>query len=150
MNTDYRVAEVELSYKNRVPYNERKMIQSSLDAYNLLLNNHDNDTIDYKETFKVLYLNQASQVVGCFTVSQGGITATCVDVRNVLQGALLTNAVAMILGHNHPSGSTRPSRDDERITGQITKAGELLNIRVLDHIIYTREHFYSFNDEGRR
>jgi DNA repair protein RadC len=55
----------------------------------------------------------------------------------------------MILGHNHPSGSTRPSRDDERITSQITKAGELLNIRVLDHIIYTREHFYSFNDEGR-
>ena len=149
MNNDYKVAEVELSYKNRVPYNERKKVQSSVDAYNLLVNNHDDDTIDYKETFKVLYLNQASQVVGCFTLSQGGITATCVDVRNVMQGALLTNAVAMILAHNHPSGNTRPSRDDDKITNQLVKAGELLNIRVIDLIIFTREGFYSFNDEGK-
>lgn len=149
MTTDYKVAEVELSYKNRVPYKERKKVQTSLDAYNLLINNHDDDTIDYKETFKVLYLNQASQVVGCFTLSQGGITSTCVDVRNILQGALLTNAVAMVLAHNHPSGNTRPSREDDKITNQISKAGELLNIKVLDHIIFTREDFYSYGDEGR-
>lgn len=149
MNTDYKVAEVELSYKNRVPYKERKKVSSSLDAYNLLINIHDDDTLDYTETFKVLYLNQASQVVGCSTVSKGGITATCVDVRNVMQGALLTNAVAMVLGHNHPSGNTSPSREDDRITSQVAKAGELLNIKVLDHIIFTREQFYSYNDEGR-
>ena len=149
MTTDYKVAEVELSYKNRVPYKERKKVQTSLDAYNLLINYHNDDTIDYKETFKVLYLNQASQVVGCFTLSQGGITSTCVDVRNILQGALLTNAVAMVLAHNHPSGNTRPSREDDRITNQVSKAGELLNIKVLDHIIFTREDFYSYNDEGR-
>lgn len=149
MTTDYKVAEVELSYKNRVPYKERKKVKTSLDAYNLLINNHDDDTIDYKETFKVLYLNQASQVVGCFTLSQGGITATCVDVRNVMQGALLTNAVAIVLGHNHPSGNVRPSKEDDRITNQVSKAGELLNIKVLDHIIFTREDFYSYNDEGR-
>jgi len=149
MTTDYKVAEVELSYKNRVPYKDRKKVLTSEDAYNLLVNNHDDDTIDYTETFKVLYLNQASQVVGCFTLSQGGITSTCVDVRNVMQGALLTNAIAMVLAHNHPSGNTRPSREDDRITNQITKAGELLNIRVLDHIIFTREQFYSYNDEGR-
>lgn len=149
MTTDYKVAEVELSYKNHVPYKERKKVQTSLDAYNLLINNHDDDTIDYKETFKVLYLNQASQVVGCFTLSQGGITSTCVDVRNILQGALLTNAVAMVLAHNHPSGNTRPSREDDKITNQVSKAGELLNIKVLDHIIFTREDFYSYGDEGR-
>ena len=149
MTANYKVAEVELSYKNRVPYKDRKKVLTSEDAYKLLVNIHDDDTIDYKETFKVLYLNQASQVVGCFTLSQGGITATCVDVRNVMQGALLTNAVAMVLAHNHPSGSTRPSREDDRITNQVTKAGELLNIRVLDHIIFTREQFYSYNDEGR-
>ena len=149
MTTDYKVVEVELSYKNRVPYKERKKVQTSLDAYNLLINNHDDDTIDYKETFKVLYLNQASQVVGCFTLSQGGITSTCVDVRNILQGALLTNAVAMVLAHNHPSGNTRPSREDDKITNQVSKAGELLNIKVLDHIIFTREDFYSYGDEGR-
>jgi len=149
MTTDYKVAEVELSYRNRVPSKDRKKVQTSADAYNILLNNHDDGTIDYTETFKVLYLNHAGQVVGCITVSKGGITATSVDVRNVLQGALLTNAVAMVLAHNHPSGSTRPSREDDRITSQISKAGELLNIKVLDHIIFTREHFYSYNDEGR-
>ena len=82
MNTDYIVAEVELSYRNRVPYKDRKKVVTSEDAYNILLNNHDDDTIDYTETFKVLYLNQASQVVGCNTISKGGITATCVDVRS--------------------------------------------------------------------
>ena len=149
MNTDFIVAEVELSYRNRVPYNERKKVLSSEDAYKLLLNNHDDDTIDYTETFKVLYLNHSSQVVGCKTLSTGGITATCVDVRNIMQGALLTNATAMVLGHNHPSGNTRPSREDDKITNQVVKAGELLNIKVFDHIIYTREQFYSYNDEGR-
>ena len=149
MNIDFRVAEVELKYKNKVPYKDRKKVLSSDDAYKLLLNNHDDDTIDYTETFKVLYLNQASQVVGCNTISKGGITATCVDVRNIMQGALLTNAVAMVLGHNHPSGNTRPSKEDDRTTDQIVKAGKLLDIRVLDHIIFTREDYYSFNDEGR-
>ena len=149
MNTDFIVAEVELSYRNRVPYKDRKKVLSSDDAYKLLLNNHDDDTIDYTETFKVLYLNQASQVVGCNTISKGGITGTSVDIRNIMQGALLTNAVAMVLGHNHPSGNTRPSKEDDRTTDQIVKAGKLLDIRVLDHIIFTREDYYSFNDEGR-
>ena len=54
-------------------------------------------------------MNQGCQVLGCFTISEGGITNTLADVRMMLQGALLTNAVAMVLAHNHPSGSTRPS-----------------------------------------
>ena len=66
-----------------------------------------------------------------------------------MQAALLTNATAMVLAHNHPSGSTRPSREDDKITNQVVKAGQLLNIQVVDHIIYTREQFYSYNDEGR-
>ena len=66
-----------------------------------------------------------------------------------MQGALLTNATAMVLAHNHPSGNTRPSREDDKITNQVVKAGQLLNIQVVDHIIYTREQFYSYNDEGR-
>lgn len=149
MNTDFRVAEVELSYKNNVPYNERKKIQCSDDAYRVLLNTHDDNTIDYTETFRVLYLNQSNQVLGIKTISTGGVTNSVVDVRTILQGALLTNAVAMILGHNHPSGNVKPSREDERITDQISKAAQMLNIRVLDHIVYTRENHFSFSDQGR-
>lgn len=149
MNTDYRVAEVELSYRNRVAKSKRKQILDSTTAYRVLRENFSDDTIDYKETFKVLYLNQACQVLGCSTISEGGITQTMADVRLILQGALLTNAVAMILAHNHPSGSTRPSREDDALTRRITEASKLLDIRVTDHIILTSEDFYSYNDEGR-
>ena len=67
----------------------------------------------------------------------------------ILQGALLTNAVAMVLAHNHPSGSTRPSRQDDEITRKVVDAARLLDIKVADHIILTSEDFYSYNDERR-
>ena len=149
MNTDFKVAEIALSYKNNIPYNERAKVSGSMDAFNILHDTHEDGTIDYTETFRVLYFNQSNQVLGCNTISKGGLTNTSVDVRTILQGALLTNAVAIILGHNHPSGNTRPSRDDEMVTQQIVKAAQMLDIRVLDHIIYTRENYYSFTDEGK-
>ena len=149
MNTDFRVAEVELSYRNRVPNKDRKRVMDSYSAYKILRNNFSDDTIDYRETFKVLYLNQNCQVLGCFTISEGGITNTLADVRMILQGALLTNAVAMVLAHNHPSGSTRPSRQDDELTRKVVDAARLLDIKVADHIILTSENFYSYNDEGR-
>lgn len=149
MNTDYKVAEVELSYKNRVPYKDRKQVTDSYSAYKILRNSFPDGTIDYKETFKVLYMNQNCQVLGCSTISEGGITKTLADVRLILQGALLTNAVAMILAHNHPSGNTRPSRQDDELTRKIRDAAKLLDIHVADHIILTDEEFYSYNDEGR-
>jgi DNA repair protein RadC len=114
-----------------------------------LRNNFSDDTIDYRETFKVLYLNQNCQILGCFTISEGGITNTLADVRMILQGALLTNAVAMILAHNHPSGSIRPSRQDDALTRKIVEAANLMDIKVNDHIILTNEEFYSYCDEGR-
>ena len=149
MNTDFRVAEVELSYRNRVPNKDRKRVRDSYSAYKILRNNFADDTIDYRETFKVLYLNQNCHVLGCFTISEGGITNTLADVRMILQGALLTNATGMILAHNHPSGSIRPSRQDDELTRKIVEASNLMDIKVNDHIILTNEEFYSYNDEGR-
>ena len=149
MNTDYRVAEVELTYRNRVQKKDRKQILDSYTAYKVLKDNFSDETIDYRETFKVLYLNQNCQVLGCSTISEGGITQTLADVRLVLQGALLTNATGMILAHNHPSGSIRPSRQDDTLTRKIVEAANLMDIKVNDHIILTNEEFYSYCDEGR-
>ena len=149
MNTDYRVAEVGLTYRNRVPKKDRKQILDSYTAYKVLKDNYSDETIDYRETFKVLYMNQGCQVLGCSTISEGGITNTLADVRMILQGALLTNATAMVLAHNHPSGSTRPSRQDDELTSKVVDAARLLDIKVADHIILTSEDFYSYNDEGR-
>ena len=120
-----------------------------MNAYKVMLKTHDDGTLDYIETFKVLYLNQNNHVLGCRTISEGGLASTCCDVRTILQGALLTNAVGIILAHNHPSGNVTPSLSDIKTTNQITKAAKLLDIQVLDHIIYTRENCYSFADDGQ-
>lgn len=149
MNTDFKVAEVSLSYRNTVPYDKRTKVRDAKDAYKVMLKIHDDDTLDYTETFRVLYLNQNNHVLGCRIISEGGLASTCCDVRTILQGALLTNAVAMILAHNHPSGNVTPSLSDIKMTNQITKAAKLLDIQVLDHIIYTRENCYSFADDGQ-
>ena len=148
MNTDFKVAEVQLSYRNTVPYDKRTKVRDAKDAYKVMLKIHDDDTLDYIETFKVLYLNQNNHVLGCRTISEGGLASTCCDVRTILQGALLTNAVGIILAHNHPSGNVTPSEKDIQITSQINKAAKLLDLQLLDHIIYTRETYFSFADDG--
>lgn len=146
MNLDYKVGEVELTYK--LTTRNKNKVSSSADAYQILLPTFKAGTIDYKEYFKVLYLNQANQVLGFTQISEGGITETSVDVRVILQAALLTNSVSLILAHNHPSGNLKPSKQDLELTQSIKEAAELMRIRVLDHIILTSEKYYSFADEG--
>ena len=147
MKADYTVGEVELTYKSTSK--SRNKIYSSEDAYEVLLSTYREGTICYKEYFKVLFLNQASQILGYTLISEGGITDTTVDVRVILQAALLTNSVAIILAHNHPSGSMKPSRQDMEITKQVKDAARFMRITVTDHLILTDEGYYSFADEGQ-
>ena len=146
MDIDYTVGEVELTYKSTSK--SRSKIYSSEDAYKYLLPTYKEGTICYKEYFKVLFLNQSNQVLGYTLISEGGITETCADVRIILQAALLTNSVAIILAHNHPSGSMKPSRQDIEITKQVKEAARLMRITVIDHLILTDTSYYSFADEG--
>jgi len=97
----------------------------------------------------VLLLNQASKLIDKVRISSGGLAATAVDVRCVLREALLKRASAIALCHNHPSGSIRPSREDDRLTDQVDKASQCMNIRLVDHVIFTDGAFYSYADEGR-
>ena len=147
MDIDYTVGEVELTYKSTSK--SRSKIYSSEDAYKVLLPTYKEGTICYKEYFKVLFLNQASQVLGYTLISEGGITETYADVRVILQAALLTNSVAIILAHNPPSSSMKPSRQDMEITKQVKDAAQLMRIKVLDHLILTDAGYYSFADEGQ-
>ena len=146
MNIDYTVGEVELSYKPK--FKNLHKIVSSEDAYKYLLPTYKEGTICYKEYFKVLFLIQANQVLGYTHISEGGITDTTVDVRVILQAALLTNSIALVLAHNHPSGNLKPSRQDMDITKQLKEAARLMRISVLDHLILTDAGYYSFADEG--
>lgn len=143
---DYKVGEVELAYKSTIQ--SRHKIISSADAYQILRPTFKEGTIDYKEYFKVLFLNQAGQLLGYTLISEGGITDTNVDVRVILQAALLTNSVVLILAHNHPSGNLKPSQEDIKLTQQIKDAAKLMRITVMDHLILTSAGYYSFVDGG--
>ncbi len=104
---------------------------------------------DYRhEIFAVIFLNRANKVNHFEIISAGGITGTIADPRIILRKALEEDAVSIILCHNHPSGSLKPSRVDELITTRIKEAARLLDINVLDHIIVSESGFFSFADEG--
>ena len=148
MNTDFKVSEVKLAYKYKVPYKERRKIRDSVDAYGMLMETYPDEQIDHKEIFKALYLNKANQAVGCVTISEGGISGTIADVRLIFQGALLLHATSIILVHNHPSGTRNPSRQDISLTKKAIEVGKIMEIELVDHLIITREGYYSLKDNG--
>lgn len=104
---------------------------------------------DYRhEVFAVLFLNRANKVNHFEIISEGGITGTVADPRIILRKALEQDAVSVILCHNHPSGSLKPSRADEQLTAKIREAARYFDITVLDHIIVSESGYFSFADEG--
>jgi len=143
-----KVAEVELVYKSKVKPSERPVVQSSTDAANILRILWEEGKIELIEQFKVLFLNRSNKVICMYNVSSGGVTGTVADPKLIFMAALRVNAVSIILCHNHPSGSLKPSRADEELTQKISGAGKLLDIKVLDHMILTSESYFSFADEG--
>ena len=100
------------------------------------------------EEFWILYLNNSNKVITKNQLSKGGITGTLVDVRLVLKKALEVGATALILCHNHPSGTLKPSRADQEITQKLKSAAMSLDIKVLDHLIITEKAYFSFADDG--
>ena len=100
------------------------------------------------EEFWIIYLNNSNKVISKSQLSKGGITGTLVDVRIVFKTALEMGATALILCHNHPSGTLIPSDADKQITKKLKLAGESLEIKVLAHLIVTETSYFSFADEG--
>ena len=100
------------------------------------------------EEFWILYLNNSNKVLQKIQLSKGGITGTLVDVRLVLKTALEVGAVSLILVHNHPSGTLKPSQSDKDLTLKLKRASEHLDIRVLDHLIITETNYFSFADDN--
>jgi len=104
---------------------------------------------DYRhEVFAVVFLNRANKINHFEVISEGGITGTVADPRVILKKALEEDAVSIILCHNHPSGSLKPSRADEELTSKIKEAAKYFDIKVLDHMIVSDAGYFSFADEG--
>jgi DNA repair protein RadC len=140
------VAAMELGRRRQATASrEKEVITSSGDVANylqILLK-------DYKhEVFAVLFLNRSNKINHFQIVSEGGITGTVADPRIILKKALEEDAVSIILCHNHPSGSLKPSKADEELTFKIKEAAQYFDIKVLDHLIVSDDGYYSFADEG--
>lgn len=147
-NKLYQVAEIQLTYKSNVKPSLRPKINTSRDAYNILLENWDDSKIEFIEQFKVILLNRANKVLGIVEISTGGVSGTVADPKVILGAALKAAASGFIMAHNHPSGNLTPSQTDTDLTRKLKEGGRFLEIQLLDHVIVTTEGYYSFADEG--
>ena len=149
MENLFEVNEVKLTYKFKQKASERQKVNDSIGIYQLLMRCFDPDTIELKESFKVLLLNNGFKVLGVMNVSEGGISNVSVDTRLIIQSALLSNATKIAIAHNHPSGNLEPSAADSAITYRVKKACEIMDIELCDHLIITPYNYYSFADNGK-
>lgn len=138
-------AALEIGIRRSLNESKKSIIQSSSDIAAYL-----KDQLQYKnhEIFLAIFLNQSNKIIHQETLSEGGITGTVVDTRLLLKKALTYNTISIILCHNHPSGSLQPSNADKQLTKKIKEAAELLDIKVIDHIIVSTEGYFSFADDG--
>lgn len=102
---------------------------------------------EVKEKFLVFWLNTSNMVQGFEIISEGILSASVVHPREVFRGSVVASCANIILAHNHPSGNPEPSREDISITKRLVEAGNILDVKVLDHLIITDEGFTSFVEQ---
>jgi DNA repair protein RadC len=132
-----------------VTYNEKGLgpqIKSSRDAFEFLVDGWTN--IDYCEKMYIILLNQRKRIKGVAKISEGSLSGTVADPKKIFQIALKANAGCIIISHNHPSGSPHPSEQDNHLTKKCVEAGRIIELPVVDHIIITKDSYFSFSDEG--
>lgn len=141
-----QVSEIQVSYSANIIGKEK--VSNSNDLFNVVHNQWNKETIEMYEEVKILLLNRANNVLGIYALSKGGLCSSVVDVRIILSIALKALASSIILIHNHPSGNLKPSKSDLDITKKLKSACELLDIVLLDHLIVTKDSYFSFADDG--
>jgi len=143
-----KIAEIELVYKTTVKPSERPKLTSAIDAFHFLVQTWDPNKLEFIEQFKVLLLNRAMKVLGIYEVSSGTTVGCIVDAKLVLCAAIKANASNLILCHNHPSGNLNPSESDKSITQKLKMASTYHDFKITDHIIISKESYFSFAEQG--
>jgi DNA repair protein RadC len=144
----YNIPQVQLSYVNDFRGVKPLKITSSRDAHKYFLDAYEVGKIGHVEQFHLILMNRNNMVLGIQKVSEGGVSGTVVDPKIIFQAALLANASAIILCHNHPSGNLCPSSQDLAITRKLSEAAKALEIGISDHIILSPDGSYlSFADD---
>jgi DNA repair protein RadC len=142
------IPEINISY-NPPTVDDPIVVRGPDTAYETLVPWFPMDTIGIQEHSVVLFLNRAKEVKGIYKLSKGGINSTIVDVRIIFAIALKSLSGGIIIAHNHPSGTAKPSKEDIKLTKKLKAAGDLLDIELLDHIILTPSRGYvSLKTEG--
>ena len=144
----FKVAEVQVSYTPNYKVSDRPKITSSKQCYDLLIQHWDIGKIELLEQSKMLLLNRSNRILGLVDVSTGGVSGTVLDPKIIFSIALKANTSSIILCHNHPSGNTYPSQMDIKLTERLKEGGKLLDIKIFDHLIITRDSYFSLADEG--
>jgi DNA repair protein RadC len=147
------VCEVRAFYSTKVKATDRKQILSASDSISVLYPFYEAmGMLEQKEIFSCVFLTRANKLLSVAKISEGSATACVVDVQYIYRLALLQNAQAIILCHNHPSGNIKPSDADIKLTKQMKESASLLNIQLIDHVILSGDGkdagFYSFANEG--
>ena len=144
----FELKEIEIHYKSLMTFEERVNISTPKETFLFALKIWPS-TIEVQESFYVLFLNRANQILGVYPLSKGNISATVVDVKTMIAVALRTLTQSIIMIHNHPSGNTKPSKADDEITKKVQEGCNYLDINLLDHLIITRESYYSYSEENK-
>jgi DNA repair protein RadC len=140
-------AALELGRRRKESESKQKtFIKSSKDAYEFI-SPFLSDL--HHEEFWAIYLNRNNSIIHYAKIGQGGISATIADIRIILKTAIEQLASGIIICHNHPSGNIKPSESDISLTNRIKEAAKLLEINLLDHIIFTDKSYFSFADEAK-
>jgi DNA repair protein RadC len=144
-----KVAKFKLAWTETIPAKDRPKISCSRESVEVFKQQYD-DSINFQESFYVMLLNRNNRVLGVSLLSTGTTYSAMVDMKYLLSMAFLANACGVVLCHNHPSGQTAPSPQDEQITRRIKDALKLIDVALLDHVILSPEgDYYSFADEGQ-
>ena len=139
--------ELQVKYTPSKKLYQGERITNSELAFQYVSDTFNHETIACQEQFNVLFMNNAHLPIGYYKASVGSNTATVVDIKLLFSVILKCNASAIIISHNHPSGNLKPSLADEKITSRIKECANLLDITLLDHLIITKDGYYSFSNE---
>ena len=137
----------EINIKYSSSNTQKANIKCSKDAAGVFREIFDADTLEWRETFMAMFLNQSNNTIGFFKVSHGGKASTIIDSKILFPPALLSGASGIILCHNHPSGDNKPSGCDIKLTKKLIQASKYLDLTILDHIILTKNSYLSMKDE---
>jgi DNA repair protein RadC len=150
LNDVSHICDVSAKYSTKVKSKDRPVIKTEVDIYKLMHHWYANtEMFEQREIFSVVLMTRANQVLGVVNCGEGAATSTIVDKQYIARLAILANAQAVVLCHNHPSGNIKPSDADIRITKEIKEALKLLEITLLDHLILTQDNgFTSLAAEG--